>query len=489
MLPTFMQESSPASAINAPDGAPPILDPKVKPPLVSASSSTGIRLLHESHFAELRPERNPVGAAKESEQEDKSRPLEESPSPKKAGPLVLTLDQAVLQCLQTDPKLRAALEPMTQAQADLWTSSILPNPLLTGDGLFLPLRRITPDKPGGPPQTDWMIGYPIDWYLFGKRAAAIESARLGVDVSAADYADQVRMRIANVVAAFYDFLEARALSDLAKQDLEALRRVEAMTAERVKLGGVGTVELDRARLAVYDAQREARSREVALSAARSKFRAFLGPAGIDPALEVVGSLDVSKPVAGLPAEEALRLAEQVRPDIISLRRQIAKAEAAVQAEKTKGCPSLTPTFELTEQFQHSLGLPNMPTWDVSVTLSLPLFDRNQGNIAKARSTQAQAAFMLRSQLNDLRAEIEQAADAFRAAYANVKANAPEQLRVARDVRDKIEQAYKVGGKTLLELLDAERAYRDTRRTYILGQSSYWHSLHKLNAAIGKQVLP
>jgi cobalt-zinc-cadmium efflux system outer membrane protein len=182
------------------------------------------------------------------------------------------------------------------------------------------------------------------------------------------------------------------------------------------------------------------------------------------------------------------LAEQARPDIISLRRQIARAEAAVHAEKTKGCPTLTPTLEYTEQFQHSLGVPDMPTWDASVTLSLPLFDRNQGNVAKARSTEVQTALTLRAQLNDLRAEVEQAVDAFRAAYASVRANDPEQLRTARAVRDRIEVAYKAGGKTLLEVLDAERAARDAYRTYILGQSNYWYSLHRLNAAVGQQVL-
>jgi cobalt-zinc-cadmium efflux system outer membrane protein len=333
-----------------------------------------------------------------------------------------------------------------------------------------------------------MLGYPIDWFLFGKRAAAIDSARLGVDVSAADYADQIRQRIANVIAAYYDVLEARALYDLARQDLDALRRVETMTADRVKLGGVGAVELERARLAAYDARREARNREVALAAALSKFRAFLGPAGSDPALDVAGTLEVPNPSPAPPVEEALALAEEVRPDIISLRRQIARAEAAVHAEQTKGCPTLTPTLEFTEQFQHSLGVPDMPTWDASVALSVPLFDRNQGNIAKARSTEAQTALTLRAQLNDLRAEVEQAVDAFRAAYVNVTTNDPEQLRTARSVRDRIEEGYKAGGKTLLEVLDAERAFRDARRTYILGQSAYGHSLHRLNAAVGKQVL-
>jgi cobalt-zinc-cadmium efflux system outer membrane protein len=149
---------------------------------------------------------------------------------------------------------------------------------------------------------------------------------------------------------------------------------------------------------------------------------------------------------------------------------------------------VTPTFALSRQFQSSIGSPDAPSYDVSLNVSLPLFDRNQGNIAKARSVEVQTALTLQSQLFDLRSEVAQAAEAFRAAIANVTANDPEQLKAAQNVRDKIEAGYKAGGRTLLEVIDAERAYRDTYRTYTLSQSNYWHSLHRLNAAIGKQVL-
>jgi cobalt-zinc-cadmium efflux system outer membrane protein len=413
---------------------------------------------------------------------------EELPKPKVDAPAGVTLDQAINACLLADPKLRAGWEAVTQAQADLLTGSLLPNPTFLGDALLLPFRRNTPEMPVGPPQTDLQLGMPIDWFLFGKRAAAMESARLGVDVSAADYADQVRLRIAAVVAAFFDVLEARALLDLARQDYHNLQRVESITAERVRLGGVGTVELDRVRLSVFDARREVRNREVTLAAARAKLRAFLGPYGGDASLDAAGSLDVPRPAAAPTSEEALALAEEARPDIISLKRQIARAEAATQSERAKAYPTVTPTLALTRQFQKSLGVPDASSWNASVTLSVPLFDRNQGNIAKARSTELQTALTLQSQLLDLRAEVEQAVETFRAAYANVTTLDPEQLKAARDVRDKIEAGYKAGGRTLLELLDAEKTYRDANRTYIMGRSTYWHSLHKLNAAVGKQVL-
>src|SRR5262249_42520049 len=162
----------------------------------------------------------------------------------------------------------------------------------------------------GPTELDVIVGFPIDWFLFGKRAAAIANARLGVDVSAADYADLVRLRVAATVAAFYDVLEAQALLDLARQDRDSLKRLEAITADRVKLGGAGSVELDRIRLTVLDSQREVRTREVALVTAKAKLRAQLGRADSGPAIEVAGTLDVPAPALPLPVEEALALAEE-----------------------------------------------------------------------------------------------------------------------------------------------------------------------------------
>ncbi|HEY8096512.1 MAG TPA: TolC family protein, partial [Methylobacter sp.] len=65
---------------------------------------------------------------------------------------------------------------------------------------------------------------------------------------------------------------------------------------------------------------------------------------------------------------------------------------------------------------------------------------------------------------------------------------PGQLEAAKNVRDKINQAYALGGKTLIEVLDAQRVYLETYRMHITGRSNYWHSLYQLNAAIGKEIL-
>jgi cobalt-zinc-cadmium efflux system outer membrane protein len=400
----------------------------------------------------------------------------------------ITLEEAVLEALKCDPTLRAGAEAIHQAEADCETSRLPPNPTLAINGTYLPLRPFTAAAPGGPPELDVIAGYPVDWFLFGKRAAAIGSAKLGVCVSTADYADLVRQRVSGAIAAFYDVLEARSMLDLAREDLASQKRVEGITQQQVRLGGAGSIEVDRIRISLLAGQREVCDRETALVTAKAKLLAALGRCNAAPTFDVKGSLEIPQAATPPQTEEAIWMAEQNRPDIASLRRQIEKAQGDIRVQKSIAYPSITPSAGYTDQYQSSQGSPDAQSMSVSIVATVPLFDRNQGNIHKAQSTATQAALNLQAQLAQLHAEIKQAVAEFESAKDDATSTGPEQFRTARSVRDRTEAGYRAGGKTLLEVIDAETAYRDTHRTYILAQSSYWHTLHRLNAAIGKQVL-
>ena len=169
------------------------------------------------------------------------------------------------------------MEAIHQANADWLTSSLPPNPTLITDGIFLPLRPITPANPGGPTQTDVQVGYPIDWFLFGKRAAAMASATLGVRQSEADYADLIRQRVTTTATAFYDVLEAKSLLDLARQDKDNLTRLETATRKAVDAGGRPMVEFNRVRLDLLKSQQDLREAESALTIAKAKLRFTVRP--------------------------------------------------------------------------------------------------------------------------------------------------------------------------------------------------------------------
>jgi len=353
----------------------------------------------------------------------------------------------------------------------------------------MPLNReFTVNRQGGPPQFDAGVGMPIDWFVFGKRAAAITSGEYGVDAASADFANTIRLRIAATIGAFYDVLEAQAMVELAQENLKNLAVMEKIIINRVALGGVGTIEADRIKLSLFASRRELHTQELNLSAALNKFRALLG-IGDTTVISVNGTLDVTRPKNPITIEEAFKWADDNRPDLTALRYQLDKANADIQLEERNAYPQVIPKIGYTRQFQQqAIGFPDANSWGAGVDVVVPLFDRNQGNIAKAKSVLIQTQHILQAQLVDLRAEIDQAVKSFTTAYQFVTHDDPGQLEAAKNVRDKINQAYELGGKTLLEVLDAQRAYLETYKVHISGRSSYWHALYQLDAAIGKDLL-
>jgi cobalt-zinc-cadmium efflux system outer membrane protein len=402
---------------------------------------------------------------------------------------LITLPEAIEEALSKAPDLLAAGEGVSQARADLRTASLVPNPsLVAGTTLqHLPGGHFSPSNPGGPPQYNVDLAQEIDTLLFGKRGAAIESAKRAVDVAEADFADQKRRRAGDVAAAFFDVLEARALLGLSRRDLENLSRVEALTQSRVDLGASATIDLDRARLSVATSQQDLRIAETTLATTLASLRSLLGRRSAEPSFDIAGTLDVPSPRSPPELESLLSSAEEARADLASLRRQVEHWEAEVRSQERQAFPSVSVQLGYLYQHQEPIGERDFNEWEGSFTTSLPIFDRNQGNIAKAESQVRQVRHQLEASRASIRSELTGALAAFRAAHASVLADDPTQLEAARSVRDRTEAAYKAGGRTILELLDAERAYRDAMRLHVHAQSSYWHALYQLDTAAGQQV--
>ncbi len=250
---------------------------------------------------------------------------------------------------------------------------------------------------------------------------------------------------------------------------------------------IGWIEGDRAQLAVFEALRDTRDKETALLVAKAALRAAMGRYGPEPDFAVPGDLNVPAPVVPPQPEQALTVAESTRPDIISLRRKVAKAEADLTVQHRNAYPAVSAMWGFSEQYQKSQGFPDVPSYDVNIIANVPLFDRNQGNIRKAESTLSQNGANLEAQLVALRAEIVQDVEQYATAYRNVTANDAQELEAARKVRDSINAAYEIGGRPLTDVFDAQRAYYDTYLLVITSRSNYWHSLYKMYAALGEQV--
>ena len=155
------------------------------------------------------------------------------------------MNEVISACIANDPKLKAGWEDVSQAAGDYLTASLPRNPTLKVSGTLLPLTRaFTVDRTGGPPQFDVWMGYPLDWYLFGKQAAAKATASAGVRVSQAEYEDLIRQRIQEAGLAYYDFLEAKANVELAREDMASLKEIESLYKMGAEAALKGKRELD-----------------------------------------------------------------------------------------------------------------------------------------------------------------------------------------------------------------------------------------------------
>lgn len=260
----------------------------------------------------------------------------------------MTLDQIINTTLLADPKLRAGFEAINQAHAEALQASLRPNPTFGIAQTLLPLTRpFTEDAQGGPPQLDLGISYPIDWYVFGKRAAAMQAAALGVRASEAEFADLVRLRVLGAAIAYFDVLEARSLVDLARQDVANFRQVEAITQRAVEGGGRPQVELGRIRLDRLTAEQGLRDAENALVAAKARLRAIMGLADHDPDFDVQGNLEEIGVADILPLEEAYAVAIRNRPDIAALHWRSHQGRAEMWRERRQAYPEMVPQIGYT----------------------------------------------------------------------------------------------------------------------------------------------
>jgi cobalt-zinc-cadmium efflux system outer membrane protein len=388
-----------------------------------------------------------------------------------------------------DPRIRAAFSDVLRARAELLRQSVFDNPNLTVSQTLNPFpgHAFRPTRQGGPPQLDVGLNYSLERLLFGQRRAGMAAADRSLQAELAAYSNVARERVFEAISAYVDVLESRELSLLAAQQVEQLERLESITSRRVTLGSVGQVELNRVHIAVINGRRRALAARVEQDNALTRLRARLGPSYARSRIEVSASLDLT-PREPPAFEPLLTRALALRPDVLEQERRLLAAQAEHQHQRRLALPKVNVGAGYTRQFQEdAVGFPNANSWGASLQTSLPAFDRNQGGIAAAQADIFEADASLSAVRLEVASELEQALRSLSAAEEILASFDADAMRSAESARNTIEEAYGLGGRTLLELLDAQQVYRDVYREHVFARSEYMRAIHRLNTIVGEEV--
>ncbi|HEX4048651.1 MAG TPA: TolC family protein [Elusimicrobiota bacterium] len=405
----------------------------------------------------------------------------------------LTYRQAEEEGMAHNLDLLAARYGVPLAEADELTAGLWNNPTVLLDTNFEPFgRNWNQTSAGGPRQFDAIIGYPFD--LSGKIAAARRSARKAVDAAQALFQDAARQKLRDVRLSYIDVLTFRLQLDLAREKRESLQELVDVVESRIGGGGRLPLLRLRAQLARDQADLDLRQREVAMRAAQTSLAVILGrsqEAAVEPA---AGLRDFAMPEPPR-LDDLVALALKNRPDLLALRLSVEKSrldrDAAV-AQKWADF-DVTAGFSAQGPVSASPGgaasIPRGNSWDAGVTIPLPLFNRNQGNIRKADLTGEQTRRQLASVELATRQEVAGIYDQLNLDRGLIFEYESKQLANARKVRDEQQKLVGMGSNALLDYFDAVSAYSAAVSAYYDVVGDYRRDAARLDAACAQEVLP
>ncbi|MBV8230164.1 MAG: TolC family protein [Planctomycetaceae bacterium] len=410
-------------------------------------------------------------------------------TPEEEGPPDgLILDDAIARLVRDNLDLRTKSFEIPQAQADLLSAGLRANPILYADGQLVPYGQYAKNRPGGPTQYDLNVSHPFD--LSGKRQARTHVAVQARRVLEAQYQDAVRLQINNLYTAFVDVLAARETVRYAEASVKGLDTVLQVTQRLYERSTTTRPDVSRVRILREAAEVGSGNAHEALRRSKRTLAALLNiPPAEAESLELRGTIaDVAPPPP--PADELIRIALTVRPDLVAQRLGIRRAEADVRLARAQRFADVYVLYQpYTFQDNAPIGLKSPSSWALGATVPLPIHNRNQGGIQRAELNVAQTQVELAALERRVVAEVAQAEREYALTRAVVQRMERDLLPAARQFRDDTFTLYVRGDLDALANLNAQRDYNEAVRQYRDAAVRHRRSMLALNTAVGQRILP
>jgi cobalt-zinc-cadmium efflux system outer membrane protein len=385
-----------------------------------------------------------------------------------------------------NPTLRAGQDSILESKAAEITAFLRPNPSLT---LSTDGTQLVPSTNGGGyrPFAGTQYGPNVS-YLHereNKRELRLESAKKGTDIAVSQQDDLLRNLLFNLRAAFVQALQAKAVRDVARENLQYYDKFLAVSRDRLQAGDIAQVDMMRLDLQRVQYESDLQTAEVNLRTAKIQLLQLLNDRSPVDQFDVTGTFDFSEGLAQL--DEVRRIALDARPDLRAAAQAVAKAKVDHDLAVSNG--STDPTWSVWVTHNPSFNNPfDQNTLGASVSIPLRLFDRNQGEKERTEIDVRRNERLRDAALAQVYSDVDSAYATLNSSLILLRPYKAKYLDEATKVRDTITFAYQHGGASLLDFLNAENDYRALRLSYLNLVGSYLNAASQLNLAVGREVI-
>ena len=404
-------------------------------------------------------------------------------------PQRLPLKEALSLAFDRNPTLAAVRTEIDVAQANQLDVSRRLNPALTIESAgYGPGRR---EAPSFLNNQELSFRFDQEIEFGGRRSLRIAAAEKGIAAATAQVDNARRLLALDVQRAYFQAVLATADRDVARASIDEIDRAISLNRARFEKGEISGGELRRVQVERLRFVDDVFAAELALRNAKSALLALMNVTDLAASFEVVeplaaGSVAATATAPGviaavlpgniggqgttLAAEAILR-----RPDVLAAQREVERADTETRLQRALRSPNLT----LGAGYKRDFGSNGLI---IGGTLPLPFFNRNQGGVARAAAERAQAGHRARIAELSVRLDVQQAANAVDVNRERVAYIEREYLTMARESRDIVLASYRLGAANLIDFLDAQRAFRETVRTYNRALYEHRISIFELAAA-------
>ncbi len=384
----------------------------------------------------------------------------------------LSLDDAINRALQSRASLKAEAERITAAEGLGKQARLFPNPEFQFQN-----ENLRPGQTyGRDVDTLALINQPLD--ILGKRKARIAAADENVSLTAAGF-ELAKWRVAQRVRlAYWSARGAQEIRDVLKSTVDAFQQTVDFNAARLSAGAIA--EQDLLRVQLEHERLKIAADMAAIEANRSRVELLKEMGQTDfPELILIEPLAVTS----FPDPPDIDQVLLRRADVKAARTALEQAVANARVQDVAARPDLNLTYgyKRTELPDTTVGV---NTAIVSVRITLPFLDKNQGNRAAAEAEVRRAQEQVTAVESEVRADYYGAIEEFKMRRQEFETMLQPLREHAATIAQIANAAYAEGGTDLLRYLDAERARVDADVAWARGMVDYRQSVVRLEAAEG-----
>ncbi|MDI9881579.1 TolC family protein [Flectobacillus longus] len=387
---------------------------------------------------------------------------------------VISLTQALKTATEQNPYMKVGALEVDASRADIVTAKLRPNPILNNQSL----QALRPSQLANNPklltgesmQTWWQLTK--EFQLSGQRKNRIDYANQNVKLAEKEYAEFQRGLYTDVAFKWVEAWNTRKQIDLLKTAVNNIDTLVTINSYRFKKQIITETEL-------YRTQLIAKQYKIQISELNQELRQQLNELqlmiGAKENLSISTSADLGVD-SFLKVDSLLADAYASRTDLQYFQTRQGVMESNIKLQQSLAFPRTEAGFIYNPQN-------TLPYFGIYATVELPFFDRNQGEIKKAKVQREQAITQIEAVQNTIRTEVQNASLQRETNQNNLKSYAliTEQ---ADQILKNVRYSYSVGGTTIIDFLEAQRSWLETQQQYTNLLHKYHQSQIQLLSVTG-----